>query len=457
MNAGGLFCCGLAVVLAACDQPSFPTDPTPPGPVDTQLRQELARWSVVPIDDMPSQDPALVALGRALMFDKILSGNRDVSCATCHDPAMHGGDGLSLSVGTGGMGEGAARTPGPGRQFVARNAPSLLNQGLRAQFVFWDGRVSGFQAGPFTAPPGIQLPGGLPNILAAQAMIPVLDRREMRGVAGDTDVLGAPNELAQYADSQYTDIWQAIMRRLLAIPAYQSMFAAAFPNLSPQALRFQHAATAIAAFITDAYTRVDTPFDHYLRRDDAALSVAAKRGALRFFDNGTCATCHNGPLLGGDRFLNDGVPQLGPGVGKAAPLDLGRGELTDTMPQGPAFDRFAFRVPPLRNVELTAPYMHDGVYPTLDAVLRHYSDVRAALSGYDVSQVAPAFRPLYHGDAATLDAVSATLDVRVAQPFGFTDQERSDLLAFLRALTDPAARDLSALVPASVPSGLSVR
>ena len=449
-------CGGLVVLLAACDQPKFPTSPSTT-PIDAQLRQELARWGVVPIAEMPAQDPALVDLGRALMFDKILSGNRDVSCATCHDPATHLGDGLSLSVGTGGIGSGAERAPGPGRQFVPRNAPSLLDQGLRAQYVFWDGRVSGFQSGPFTAPPGVRLPGGLPNILAAQAMIPVLDQVEMRGEPGDTDVLGAPNELAQYADSQYTDIWQAVMRRLLAIPAYQAMFAAAFPNLAPSALRFQHAATAIAAFIMEAYTKVDTPFDRYLQRDDAALSPAAKRGALRFFDNATCATCHNGPLLGGQAFANDGAPQLGPGVGQGAPLDLGRGELTDTTVQGPGFQPFAFRVPPLRNVELTGPYMHDGVYPTLDAVLGHYNDVPAALGGYDVSQVSATLRPLYHGDAASINEVSSTLDSRVSQPFHFTAEETSDLLAFLRSLTDPSARDLSALIPAAVPSGLPVR
>jgi cytochrome c peroxidase len=444
------------LLLAACDQPSFPTGPSTT-PIDVQLRQELARWGVVPIADPPAQEPALVDLGRALMFDKILSGNRDVSCATCHNPAMHVGDGLSLSIGTGGVGSGAERALGPGRQFAARNAPSLLDEGLRAQYVFWDGRVSGFQSGPFTAPPGIHLPAGLPDILAAQAMIPVLDRLEMRGASGDTDVWGAPNELAQYADGQYADVWQAIMRRLLAIPAYRSMFAAAFPNISPSALRFQHAATAIAAFIMEAYTKVDTPFDRYLRRDDGALSPAAKRGALRFFDNATCATCHNGPLLGGEDFANDGVPQLGPGVGKGAPLDLGRGALTDTTARGPGFQLFAFRIPPLRNVELTGPYMHDGVYPTLDAVLDHYDDVPAALSDFDVTQVSPGLRVLYHGDAASIDEVSSTLDPRVAQPFHFTAEEKSDLVAFLRSLTDPSARDLSALIPASVPSGLPVR
>ena len=406
---------------------------------------------------MPPQDPVLVDLGRALMFDRVLSGNRDVSCATCHDPVMHGGDGLSLSVGTGGMGLGTARTPGPGRQFVPRNAPSLLDEGLRAQYVFWDGRVSGFQARLSTTPAGIEFPHGVSNILAAAAMVAVLNRVEMRGAPGDTDVLGAANVLAQYAVSQYTAVWQAIMRRLLAIPQYRAKFAAAYPNLAPSGFAFQQAANAIAAFITDAYTRVDTPFDRYLARDDAALSPAAKRGALRFFDNATCASCHNGPLLGGNGFANAGVPQLGPGVGQRARLVMGRGELTDTLAPGPGFMQFAFRVPPLRNVALTAPYMHDGVYPTLDAVLRHYADVATALRTYDVSQVSPALRGMYHGDEATIDAVSATLDSRLAQPFAFTDQQRSDLLAFLETLTDPSARDLSALVPAAVPSGLPVR
>src|SRR5881396_4382648 len=91
---------------------------------------------------MAPQDPALVALGQALMFDKILSGNRDVSCATCHEPALHMTDGLPLAVGTGGTGVGAARTLGPGRSFVPRNAPSLLNSGIGLNYSFWAGRLS---------------------------------------------------------------------------------------------------------------------------------------------------------------------------------------------------------------------------------------------------------------------------------------------------------------------------
>ncbi len=111
---------------------------------------------------------------------------------------------------------------------------------------------------------------------------------------------------------------------------------------------------------------------------------------------------------------------------------------------------------PLRNVELTAPYFHDGVYPTLDAVVRHYNDVPTALHNYDVSQVAPELRPLYHGDGATTTAVLAGLDFRLQTPLKLDSAQLGDLVAFLKSLTDPAARDLSALVPARVPSGLAV-
>jgi cytochrome c peroxidase len=100
--------------------------------------------------------------------------------------------------------------------------------------------------------------------------------------------------------------------------------------------------------------------------------------------------------------------------------------------------------------------MHGGAYPTLEAVVKHYSDVPKAVRSYDATQLAPSLRSAYHGDAATIDKLLTTLDFRMRRQLLFTEQQQSDLVAFLRSLTDPAARDLSALVPASVPSGLSV-
>ena len=441
---------GLLALVIGCDGWKTPSEP--PASLDAELRQSLTRWGTVPIGPTPAQPPALVDLGQALMFDKVLSGNRDIACATCHNPASHAGDGLALSIGTGGSGLGPSRTLGPGRQFIPRNAPTLVNTGLGAFYLFWDGRVSG-SSFAFQTPAGVALPPGLPNILAAQAMFPVISREEMRGAQGDRDRFGNPNELAELGDSDFVAVWHAVMQRLLAIPEYVSKFTAAFPGTLTSELGFQHAATAIAAFETQALTHTDSPFDRYLQHDDAALTSEQKRGALLFFgDKARCSSCHGGPLLGGQSFANAGVPQLGPGVGSGAPLDLGRGELFNQE-----FYKFAFRVSPLRNVELTAPYMHDGAFPTLEAVLKHYNDVPRALREYDTSQLPPALQQMYHGDAATIAAVLTNLDGRLTQPLKLSDVEIGELVAFLKSLTDPAARDLTSLIPARVPSGLPVQ
>src|SRR5207249_9180176 len=135
--------------------------------------------------------------------------------------------------------------------------------------------------------------------------------------------------------------------------------------------------------------------------------------------------------------------------------DAGRGDpAVSGVPQTP---RFFFRIPPLRNVELTAPYMHNGAYATLEALVRHYNNVDSAVKSYDVSQLAPSLRPTYHGDAATISAVLASLDGRLRQPLALTEEERRTLVVFLKSLTDESARDLAALIPTSVPSGLPVR
>lgn len=437
----------------ACDRSSTfepPLEPT----LDVELRQTLGGWGAIPIGPVQAQNPALVDLGQALFFDKILSGNRDISCATCHEASLHAGDGLTLAIGTGGSGTGAARTLGAGRQFVPRNAPSLLNQGLGFFYLFWDGRVNE-EGGPsrFRTPAGAQLPSGLTNLLAAQAMLPVTNRTEMRGNAGDVDRFGTANELAQIGDADFAAMWRATMNRLLAVQEYVAKFTAAYPGTPTTALGFQHAANALAAFQVHAFTKTNSPFDRYLARDDHALSQEAKRGALLFFGRAQCASCHNGPLLGGRNFANAGVPQLGPGVGPSAPLDRGRGEEQPNV----QFYQFAFRVPALRNVELTSPYMHNGAYRTLEAVVRHYNNVDSALIAFDVAELDAALRGTHHGDATTINAIKSTLDFRLRQPLRLDASEQRQIVAFLKSLTDPAARSLDGVVPARVPSGLPVR
>jgi cytochrome c peroxidase len=446
-------CAAVLALTAACDRSPSVTPPLE-ATLDAQVRQLLGAWGAVPIGPVQEQNPALVSLGQSLFFDKLLSGNRDISCATCHEPSLHAADGLTLAIGTGATGAGTARTLGAGREFVPRNAPSLLNQGLGFFYLFWDGRVNE-EGGPgrFRTPAGTQLPTGLSNLLAAQAMLPVANRAEMRGKAGDVDRFGNPNELAQIGDSNFTEVWRASMRRLLAVQEYVAKFTAAYPGTPVTSLGFQHAANALAAFQVHAFTKTNSPFDRYLARDDGALSEEAKRGALLFFGQAQCSSCHSGPLLGGQGFSNAGVPQLGPGVGASAPLDRGRGEELKDAP----FYQFAFRVPALRNVELTAPYMHNGAYRTLEAVVRHYNNVDSALVAFDPAELDPALRGRHHGDATTINAMRQTLDFRLRQPMRLSEAQQRQIVAFLKSLTDPAARNLESIVPAQVPSGLPVR
>jgi cytochrome c peroxidase len=100
--------------------------------------------------------------------------------------------------------------------------------------------------------------------------------------------------------------------------------------------------------------------------------------------------------------------------------------------------------------------MHDGAYATLEAVVHHYNNVDSAVKSYDVSQLEPSLRSSYHGDAATIKTLLSSLDGRLQQPLALTEDEHKTLVAFLKSLTDPSARDMSGVIPTSVPSGLPV-
>lgn len=399
----------------------------------------------------PARDNAAqVQLGQMLFFDNILSGNEDISCATCHHPSEGTSDSRSLPAGTGGEGLGADRTLGEGRPHIARNAPDVFNRGQEEWFsMMWDGRIAGVPGQWFETPAGDQLPEGLDSVLAAQAMFPVTSPDEMRGTTDDVDLYG--NELAEIDSDAFQVIWDGLMDRLLDNDEYRELFANAYPELAEEDLGFQHAANAIAAFETEAFTFTNSPWDRFVAGDSSALNDAETRGALLFYGEARCHNCHSGNLMTDQQTHNICAPQIGPGRGDDAPLDVGRFAET-----GEDQDRFAFRTPPLRNVELSGPWMHDGAYTELEAAVWHHLDVVSAMQDYDVNQLSSELRDTFVNDRDSMRDMRDGIDPILENPVNLSQGEFEDLMAFMRALTDPAARDLTHLVPDTVPSGLPV-
>lgn len=420
--------------------------------LEKQLTLTINALNLTPIDLGPTPDPAKVALGKALFFDKELSGNRDVACATCHHPLHGSHDELALSIGVGGTGLGPQRALGEARVLVPRNATDIFNRGSAEwRTMFWDGRVQQLANDTIDTPADEELPPDLDNIVAVQAMFPVTSIDEMRGKKGELDVNGQFNELGAMNEDDFSEIWAAIMLRILAIPEYRASFATAYPDVPATELGFEHAANAIAAFEIAAFSFDDTPWDAYLRGETAVLSTEAKKGALLFYGKANCGSCHAGNLTTDQQYHNLLVPQLGPGKGGAPGYDLGRALVTDEQS-----DAFAFRTPPLRNVAISGPWMHNGAYNSLEAVLRHHIDPLTALQTFNTDHLTPELAATFKDDLSTFLIMTETFDAQTDVVPELTDAEIADLSAFLHALTSETAVDLSHLIPDTVPSGLPV-
>lgn len=419
----------------APDAQDTSSDTVPFESLDARLEKVLAEQSVEvgALDPLPAASTELVALGELLFFDPILSGNRDVACATCHDPARHTSDGLVLSLGTGVRGSGLARERAPHDGHLPRRAPFLWNRG-RMDVLFWDGRVDGSVGG--VAQDLALPPGTWTDPLAVQAMHPLANAREMRGAPGDLDVFGDPNELASGSTA---DLWHGLVGRLASVPAYSTAFQQEFGK----GWGIEEVANALAAFQRARFDPTDTPWDRYLRGDEDALADDAKLGALQFFAQERCSVCHAGGLLTDQRVHNVGVPLI-------EPVDRGRADRT-----GLAGDRFAFRTPPLRNAALGGPYFHNGSMPDLAAVLKHYGDPEATPSSPPEAALPDDLG--WSTDGAARDELLGSLSPDLPTvATGASLVGLSNLRAFLEALVDEDVAAEARVVPEAVPSGLRV-
>jgi cytochrome c peroxidase len=441
---------GVLLLLMAC-RPDNATEPNAPAGLSEtststladEVRALTAARGIGPLTRPATVRPALVVLGQALAFDKILSGNKDISCMTCHLPAFATGDARSLSIGQGATGLGPTRVH-PTGQFIPRNAPPAFNL-FAHNPLFWDGRVAIDAQGRLQTPAGERITAAMRVVfefgpLSALPLFPVLSREEMRAATG--------NELADIKDKSPQQVWRALMVRLGGIPEYRRMFEVAYPGTSFDDMTFAHASNAIAGFLIDRFAFNNSPWDRFLAGDDNAMTDLQLRGAKDFM-SARCSICHTGPAFTDNKFHNVAVAQIGPGKGDGPDGrdDFGRMRVT-----GLTVDRYAFRTPPLRNVALTGPWGHDGAFTDLRAFVDHYSESDIKLRAFTTSHLEPL---LQNTLLSTAEQILATRDPLLQGVF-FPSNVVDEVTAFMGALTDPAALELSGAVPASVPSGLPV-
>lgn len=397
-------------------------------------------------------------LGQLLFYDPILSGNREVACATCHHPAFGTSDGVSLSFGDGGIGMGPNRVADPENlpeERIPRNSPALFNLGA-AEFkvLFHDGRL---EADP-DWPGGIRTPmdadmvSGFASALSAQTMFPVLSRDEMAGSQSENNVARL---VRQGIITGEGGAWDVLARRVAAIPDYAAQFQVVYPWINgPDDIAFTDISNAIAVFVAYEWRSDTATFDAVLRAD-RDLEGQALLGLELFYGAGGCVACHAGPFLTDHQFHAMAAPQIGPG--KAATFedhhrDDGRFRVT-----GRAADRYAFRTPSLRNVALTAPYGHAGSHLDLALFVADHADPARNLAGYDRTQsVLLEFDVadfVVMGDPKQVSAIAAAV---TAPPVTLSADDVAALVAFLNTLTDPLSVTGRLGSPTQVPSGLPV-
>ena len=263
-------------------------------------------------------DPDRALLGRMLFYDPVISGNRNISCATCHNPEAAGSDGLPLGIGEGGSGIGAKRTVGTGRNLirrrVPRNSPALFNLGA-TQFtaLFYDGRLEADSNDPsgFDTPADEDTPLGLNSILAAQALFPLTSQTEMAGQATENDIGRA---LEDIYGNPWNSVWAKVEDRLRSTDAYLPLFQAAYPDIkTARDISIVHYANAVGDFINAEWRSFQSPFDRFLAGQTSALSAQQQQGLELFYGAANCAACHGGPFLTDQQFYAIAMPQIGPG------------------------------------------------------------------------------------------------------------------------------------------------
>jgi len=365
------------------------------GIIDNNILDDrgLPQIVVAPADN--TLTAAKVELGRLLFWDPILSGELDVSCATCHHPDFGYADGRALPIGVGGVGLGPARIDGVNDDIglVQRNSPTIVNtafNGIDDQGnvnpnqapMFWDNRANG---------------------LEEQALLPLHSFEEMRGHA--------------FAEEETLEV---IVDRINAIAAYRNQFQQIFSGNN--AVSSINIGRAIAAFERSIIAN-NSPFDRYARGDQNALTQQQIQGLNRF-DAVGCADCHSGAMFSDFELHTLGVPD---------------NPLLDFSDAG-ANGRYEFRTPSLRNLNTTGPFFHNGVAGDITEVLNFYRRIQGNGGGGP-------------GNLNINPNVPRNQIDQDARNLRLNNNDVQAIAAFLRSLND---ENFDRQIPANVPSGLPV-
>lgn len=318
---------------------------------------------------------ARAALGELLFFDPVLSGNNQRACASCHKPSMAFTDGKIKSVGF------------DFEEVLSRNSPTVINSGFQKK-LFWDQRAASLE-----------------------------------------DQLDSVVNNAHELNGSFTSLIQT----LSASPEYVALFKKAFPHTAQEGISRADIKNAIGVY-ERTVTGMNSRFDSYMQGDASKLSTEEIKGFNVYMGKARCGNCHFAPLFNGaippffdlTDHKSVGVPlkdsmlvyELDPDVGVF-------------KPDNNIFSRFSFKTPTLRNAALTAPYMHNGVYQTLEQVVNFYDHAGGEKFLKDFSKAGP--RPLF-----TLIPLELKL----------TEIEKSDLVAFIKTLTDTSASKTPKRLPA---------
>jgi len=348
------------LLLFACDKENRPTitlnPPTsnardlsdiPYNPVAVELPDVFP----LPVMDIPADNPlteAGVELGRFLFFDPILSGNEKMACADCHFPQNGFTDNLAVSKGT----EGIAGL---------RSSMSLVNAGYFTRGLFWDGRI---------------------QTLEEQALLPVEDVNELH------------------------NDWESVIEKMQVHDDYPTRFRKAFGINNTEEITKELAGKAIAQFERSLLS-FNSKYDKVVRKEEF-FEEDELMGFELFIDDpndlpdAECGHCHNPPLFTVNQYFNNGIDSIG---NLEDFKDKGLGAITNNR-----FDNGKFRAPSLRNIALTAPYMHDGRFQTLEEVIDHYNE-----------------------GAHFADNIDPLINTK---SLGLSEEHKKALVAFLHALTD---------------------